>query len=89
MERHAARENAALDPEETRRRLTSEVAEVESAMALVASGSATRITLAGLRFGGQLAERFSAIARLKGLRLEPLPWPDDSGCDLVVRRSDE
>jgi hypothetical protein len=89
MERDATRENTTPDPEETRRRLTSEVAEVESAIALVASSSATRITIAGLRFGGQLAEHFSAVARSKGLRLEPLPWPDDSGCDLVVWRSDE
>jgi len=89
MEDDVARENATPDPGETRRRLSSEVAEVESAMALVASSSATRITIGGLRFGGQLAERFSAIARSKGLRLEPLPWPDDSGCDLVVRRNHE
>jgi hypothetical protein len=89
MERNAAREKAAPDTEETRRRLTSEVAEVETAIALVASGSAIRITLAGLRFGEQLAERFSAVARSRGIRLEPLPWPDDSGCDLVVRRNDE
>jgi hypothetical protein len=89
MERVAAREDATPDPEETQRRLSSEVAEVESAIALVASRSATRVTIGGLSFGGQLAERFSAVARSKGLRLEPLPWPDDSGCDLVVRRNDE
>ena len=80
---------ATPDPEETRRRLTSEVAEVESAMALVASGAASRITLTGLRFGDQVAQRFSADARSKGLRIEPLPWPDDAGCDLIVRRIDE
>jgi hypothetical protein len=89
MERDPARVTATPDPEETRRRLTSEVAEVETAIALVASGSASRITLTGLRFGQQVAQRFGADARSRGLRLEPLPYPDDAGCDLVVRRIDE
>ncbi|MGD0019739.1 MAG: hypothetical protein ABSD62_10835 [Candidatus Limnocylindrales bacterium] len=89
MERDAARLDATPDPEETRRRLTSEVAEVESAIALVASGAASRITLSGLRFGEQIARQFQANAESKGLRLEPLPWPDDAGCDLVVRKIDE
>ena len=89
MERHPARVTATPDPEETRRRLTSEVAEVETAIALVASGSASRITLTGLRFGEQLARRFRGEARLRGLRLDPLPWPEDAGCDLIVRRIDE
>jgi hypothetical protein len=77
------------DPEETRRRLTSEVAEVEGAMELVASGAASRITLSGLRFGEQLARRFRADAHSRGLRLEPILWPEDAGCDLIVRRIDE
>ena len=69
--------------------MTSEVAEVESAIALVASGQASRVTLTGLKFGEQLARRFRAEARSRGLRLEPLPWPEDAGCDLTVRRIDE
>ena len=77
---------ASEDADETRRRLTSEVAEVEGAMELVASGGASRITLAGLKFGEQLAGRFRAEAQSKGLRLEPILWPEDAGCDLVVRR---
>ena len=80
---------ATPDPEETRRRLTSEVAEVESAIALVASGSATRITLAGLKFGEEVARRFRADARSKGVRLDPLPFPEDAGCDLIVRKIDD
>jgi hypothetical protein len=89
MDSEAARHPSAPDSEETRRRLTSEVAEVEGAMALVASGSASRITLSGLKFGEQLAERFRADAHSKGLRLEPIPWPEDAGCDLIIRRIDE
>ena len=75
MDRQAAHQATAPDSEETRRRLTSEVAEVESAIALVASGQASRVTLTGLKFGEQLARRFRAEARSRGLRLEPLPWP--------------
>ncbi len=69
--------------------MTSEIAEVESAITLVASGSASRITLTGMRFGEQVARRFRAEAAAKGLRLEPIPWPEDAGCDLIVRRIDE
>ena len=89
MERDPAAVTAAPNPEETRRRLTSEVAEVEGAIALVASGAASRITLSGLRFGEEVAKRFRADAQSKGVRLDPLPFPDDAGCDLIVRRTDE
>ncbi len=89
MDREAAHQPPAPDSEETRRRLASEVAEVESALALVASGQASSVTLTGLRFGEQLARRFRAEAHSSGLRLEPLPWPEDAGCDLTVRRIDE
>jgi hypothetical protein len=89
MEREASHPTQPSDPEETRRRLTSEVAEVEGAIALVASGSASRVTLTGLKFGEQMARRFRAEAHLKGVALEPLPWPEDAGCDLIVRRIDE
>ena len=89
MERDPAALTATPDPEETRRRLTSEVAEVESAIVLVASGSATRITLSGLKFGEEVAKRFRADARSKGVRIDPIPFPDDAGCDLIVRTIDE
>ena len=88
MERDAADPTPTPDPEETRRRLTSEVGEVESAITLVASGLASRITLTGLRFGEAVGDRFRAEAHSKGVQLEALPWPDDAGCDLIVRRID-
>ncbi|MGA3030357.1 MAG: hypothetical protein ABSE58_06440 [Candidatus Limnocylindrales bacterium] len=89
MESDEATRAGTTDSEETRRRLASEVAEIESAMALVDSGSASRITLTGLRFGEELARRFRADATSKGLLLEPILWPEDAGCDLIVRRIDE
>jgi len=89
MGRQTTRPAASHDPEETRRRLASEITEVESAMELVASGSASRITLSGLRFGEQVVRHFSAEARSKGVHLEPILWPEDAGCDLIVRRIDD
>jgi hypothetical protein len=88
MERQTAPTPAA-DSEETRRRLASEIVEVESAISLVAAGSASRITLSGLRFGEQVVQRFQADAADKGVRIEPILWPEDAGCDLIVRRIDE
>ena len=88
MELDPARTSATPDPEETRRRLTSEVSEVESAIELVASGSALRITLTGLRFGEAVGDRFRAEAGSRGVQIDALPWPDDAGCDLIVRRID-
>jgi hypothetical protein len=89
MESDPARPTAGGDPDETRNRLASEITEVESAIELVASGAASRITLSGLRFGEQLARRFDADAQAKGLVLDPILWPEDAGCDLIVRRIDE
>lgn len=77
------------DSEETLRRLTSEVTELESAITLVASGQATRVTVSGLRFGEALADRFREEATAKGIHIQPLPWPDDAGCDLMLERIDE
>jgi hypothetical protein len=89
MDQRATRQGAGLGPDETRGRLISEVVEVEAAIALVASGSASSVTVSGLRFGEQVARRFRAEAAAKGIRLEPILWPEDAGCDLVVRRIDE
>jgi hypothetical protein len=78
-----------LDPDETRRRLAAEIQEVRGALALVASGGASRVTLTGLRFGDELTARFRPDAEAAGVLLEPIFWPDDAGCDLIVRRIDE
>jgi hypothetical protein len=77
------------DPEETRRRLAAEVQEVRGALVLVASGGASRVTLTGLRFGDELTSRFRPDAEAAGVLLEPIFWPDDAGCDLIVRAIDE
>jgi len=89
MENRGVDTEASTDPLETQRRLASEITEVESAIALVASGSASLVTLSGLRFGEQVTERFRAEAAARGVVLEPIFWPEDVGFDLTVRRIDE
>lgn len=60
-----------------------------SAIALVASGTATRVTVAGLRFGEQVVARLGAEAASVGVRLEPVFWDDDAGCDVIARKIDD
>ncbi len=74
------------DTNETRDRLEFEVDDVASAIALVASGAATAVTVAGLRFGDQVVANLTPRAVALAVRLEPLYWPDDAGCDILVRR---
>jgi hypothetical protein len=61
--------------------LASEITEVESAIALVASGSASNVvTLSGLRFGEQ-GRRSDSSPRGSRSRRSPRTgvWPDDDG----------
>jgi hypothetical protein len=73
---------------ETEQELEREVAEVENAMALVRSGGASVVSVANLRFGEQVLAQIRAAGGDWGVRLEALPWPEDAGCDLEVRRVD-
>ena len=69
-------------------RLRAEYADVRAAIAVVAQGSSSRVTLSGLRFGEQLLARLAPEARMAGVALVPSWWPDDAGCDLTVCRVD-
>lgn len=75
--------------DETRRQITFEVRNVTGAIALVASGGATRVTVAGLRFGEQVVAQLQAEALCAGVRLEPVYWDDDAGCDVIARKTDD
>ena len=77
-----------LGPDETRRRLEREIEEVTAGIALVASGAASRVAVAGMQFGEELIERLHGHAERNGVRLDAEPWPEDRGCDLVIRRID-
>jgi hypothetical protein len=72
----------------TAQRLASEIREVEAAIALVRSGAATTVSLAGLRFAEPVVRELAAEAERDGIALEPVYWPEDSGCDVTVRRLD-
>jgi hypothetical protein len=75
-----------LDPIVTERRLARELAELRGAIEMVGRGQAERVSLSGLRFGEQLIRRCRAEALREGVALEPDWWPEDAGCDLLVRR---
>ena len=57
---------------------------VEEAIAMVASGAAPRVTLAGLRFGDQIVATAQLWAEEAGVRATPLWRTDESGLDLLV-----
>jgi len=68
--------------------LAREYGQVATAVALVAKQPGTRVMVAGLRFGEQLLTACASLAAGSGVVLEPRWWPDDAGCDLVVRSAD-
>jgi len=69
-------------------RLASELREVEAAIALVRSGAATTVSLAGLRFAEPVLRELAEQAERDGIVVEPIYWPEDAGCDVTVRRLD-
>jgi hypothetical protein len=66
-----------------------EIAEVMAAIALVRSGRATDVSIANLRFGEEVLRQVKARGADRGVVLEPIPWPEDTGADINVRRIDE
>jgi hypothetical protein len=68
------------------RELDRELAEVEAAIALVRSGAATEVSVINLRFGEEVLRQVRGRAADQGVSLDPMQYPEDSGCDLLVRR---
>jgi hypothetical protein len=66
--------------------LDRELAEVEAAIALVGSGAAAEVSLTNLRYGEEVLRQIRARGADRGVVLEPIPWPEDAGCDLTVRQ---
>ncbi len=73
----------------TTRRLAHEHVELTAAIALVASGAATRVAVGGMRFGQLLADRLHDEATRQGVVVATEPWPEDSGGHVVVRRLED
>jgi len=62
---------------------------VREAIAMVASGGARRVVVAGIGLGELLFEPGSRLAVEAGVRLTRLATADGSGADLVVERINE
>ncbi len=72
--------------EALQRRLEREMTEVSAAIDLVAAGVASRVAVAGISFGDEVAARMRAEAERRGVLLDAEPWAEDAGCDVIVRR---
>jgi hypothetical protein len=57
---------------------------VRDAIALVASGAARRVVIAGLRFGDEVIDPARGAALEVGLRIRALGRADESGIDLAI-----
>jgi hypothetical protein len=80
MEHHD--KGRALDPAEVA--IASERASIEAAIALVASGRVTSVTLAGMRLGDVLLPEAERYAGRRHVRVRPL-WPmGDGPIDLII-----
>ena len=66
--------------------LAREMRLVESAIAMVASGRAPRVHLAGLAFGDALVEHARSVAAGSGVRVLPAWRTDELGLDLAFER---
>jgi hypothetical protein len=59
---------------------------VRSAIALVASGGASTVSLGSLHFGEQLIEAATRLALASGVRITPLWSADESGAGLSFEK---
>jgi hypothetical protein len=64
--------------------LVRETRIVRDAIALVASGGAHRVVIAGLRFSGDVIDPARDAARESGLRVRALKRTSDGGIDLAI-----
>ena len=72
---------------DVRRTIDREAELLSSAVNLVASGGAASATVGGLRLAEAAMDIVRPMAEGLGLILEPLWGPDESGCDVRVRRA--
>jgi hypothetical protein len=59
---------------------------IREAIAMVASGGAPRVVVAGIRFGETLLDPGRRLALDAGVRLVPLRRSDEAGADLSIER---
>jgi hypothetical protein len=68
----------------TRHQIDYERDLVESAIAMVATGGSTRVTVAGIRYGEELLGEATKLAQAKGVTVRPLWGLGDGMVDIVV-----
>ena len=66
--------------------LEHELRLIREAIAMVASGGAPRVVLAGIRFGETLLDPSRRLALEAGVRIVPLWRADEAGVDIAVER---
>jgi len=54
------------------------------AIALVASGAAPRVVIAGIRYGNEILDSARRLGLSSGVRVNPLRQPQRESADLVV-----
>jgi hypothetical protein len=54
------------------------------AIALVASGAAPRVVIAGIRYGNEILDSARRLGLTSGVRVNPLRQPQRESADLVV-----
>ena len=68
-------------------RVDIELRMLADAIEMVRSGASERVTLGGLRFGGQILTRAQALAARDGLSAIPIYGTDETaGTDIVIER---
>jgi hypothetical protein len=80
---------AEIRPSRTARVLQRESRLVREAIALVASGGARRVVIAGLRFGDDVVDPARTAAGESGLRIRALGRTSGSGIDLSIEATGE
>ncbi len=74
---------------DTRDELARELETIRSAIEMVASGHAPRVTLAGIRYGEELLPAAKAAAAAAHVALRPIWNMEDVGASIVVEVADE
>lgn len=75
-----------MGPDQIRDAIDREVELVEGAIAMVASGASTAMTVAGLRFGEAVLKVVLRDHPGLAISITPLWRTDESGCDIRVTK---